>query len=394
MMHLAYICMDKGVPVFGKKGSSIHVQEILNSFSKKCTSIKLFTNKIGGENPKGLDKIKVIELSSKSNRSSSNESLNSINQSLKEALIREGPFDFVYERYSLWSYSGMEYANSIGVPGVLEVNSPLIEEQSLYRGLVDKKQAVYVAERVFNAAKIIIAVSKGVESYLHAFSCARKKVHVVPNGVNPNRFLKIKKHSQGNSGNTFVVGFVGTLKPWHGLSVLVEAFMHLYQQVPESRLLIVGDGPEKNNTILALKEKNLLHAVEFTGAVSPSDIPSLLERMDVAVAPYPEIENFYFSPLKVFEYMIAGLPVVASRIGQLKELIQDGVNGFLVPPGDPHALSTVLYRLKQNPDLINKVGKEARSCIVSNHTWDMVLDRILVLGGITNQQKICGEIIH
>ncbi len=138
----------------------------------------------------------------------------------------------------------------------------------------------------------------------------------------------------------------------------------------------------------------MLHAVEFTGAVSPSDIPSLLERMDVAVAPYPEIENFYFSPLKVFEYMIAGLPVVASRIGQLKELIQDGVNGFLVPPGDPHALSTVLYRLKQNPDLINKEGKEARSSIVSNHTWDMVLDRILVLGGITNQQKICGEIIH
>src|SRR5262249_48143754 len=110
------------------------------------------------------------------------------NQVLRATLEREGPYDLVYERYSLWSFAGMEYARAANVPGLLEVNAPLIEEQAQHRVLLDRAGALRVAERVFAAADILIAVSDEVKNYLHQFDGAADRTHVIPNGVNPNRF--------------------------------------------------------------------------------------------------------------------------------------------------------------------------------------------------------------
>src|SRR5699024_12440624 len=111
---------------------------------------------------------------------------------------------------------------------------------------------------------------------------------------------------------------------------------------PEARLLLVGDGPQAE----ALREHALAlgteGAVETTGAVAPVDVPALLHRMDVATAPYPAAGEGYFSPLKVYEYMAAGLPVVASAVGQLPRVIDHSRTGFLVPGSDPTALAGML----------------------------------------------------
>jgi glycosyltransferase involved in cell wall biosynthesis len=104
--------------------------------------------------------------------------------------------------------------------------------------------------------------------------------------------------------------------------------------------------------------------------------------MDVAAAPYPPLAHFYFSPLKVYEYMAAGLPVVASRIGQLAELVAEGVNGLLCQPGDPAALAAALGRLRAEPELRNRLGRAARATVLRKHTWDAVARRILRLAGL------------
>lgn len=393
-MKIAYICLDKGVPVFGEKGSSIHIQEVLNGLKKRNASIKLFTNKIGGDKPKELEDIQVYDLPILDNSSKTKSFVESENQKIKEIIKREGPFDFFYERYSLWSFGAMEYAKSNNIPSVLEVNSPLIEEQTKYRGLKDPSVAKWVADRVFSAAKEILAVSEGVESYLNSCSSTREKIHVIPNGVNPDRFRENKRILDSTEDETFVIGFVGTLKPWHGLSTLVEAFEVVHQQNPNTQLLIVGDGPEKNNIIQDLKDRNLLSATKFTGSVPHSEIPSLLNSMNVAVAPYPRMENFYFSPLKVFEYMMAGLPVVASNIGQLNDLIQNEKNGFLYPPENIEALSKILLRLKENSHLRQTIGTAAKAHIIQNHTWDIVVSQILSLSNLENNQNYTGELIQ
>ena len=128
-----------------------------------------------------------------------------------------------------------------------------------------------------------------------------------------------------------------------------------------------------------LTSRGLQSVTHFTGAVPPEQIPGLLATMDTAVAPYPTNLDFYFSPLKVVEYMAAGLPVVISRIGQLIDLVDDDITGLLCPPGDEAALANALERLWQSPDLRQRLGLTARRHILTHYTWDRVANQILGL---------------
>jgi glycosyltransferase involved in cell wall biosynthesis len=175
---------------------------------------------------------------------------------------------------------------------------------------------------------------------------------------------------------------VGSLKPWHGVAILVEAFAALHLQSPGTRLMIVGEGPEQDKLAEDVCRRSLADAVRFTGWVPPSDLPALLASMDVAVAPYPELPHFYFSPLKVYEYMAAGLPVVASRIGQVAELIEDEVNGLLCAPGDARALARAIDRLRREPELRCRLGRAARVTISREYTWGAIARRILSVAAL------------
>ena len=272
----------------------------------------------------------------------------------------------------------MEFAREQGIPGVLEVNAPLIDEQAVHRGLTDRAAAEAVAARAFAAARVIACVSEGVAEWVRTrgqdLSC---KVHVVPNAVNPHRFGPHGAQRRPPVAGTFVIGFVGTLKPWHGLPALAEAFAQLHLRVSEARLLIVGDGPERETLVNVLKERGLLNAVHFAGAVDPEEIPGWLASMHVAVAPYPALENFYFSPLKMFEYLAAGLPTVASRVGQITELLRDGETALLVPPGDAKALGEALSRLRADEGLRVRLGNTGRAWVKRHHTWDAAVARLL-----------------
>src|SRR5262249_53501867 len=139
------------------------------------------------------------------------------NTNLRSALRCHGPFDLVYERYSLWSFAGMEYAHDLGIPGVLEVNAPLIDEHAEHRGLANRDVAECVAEEVFREATVLVAVSTEVANYLERYTGTSERVNVIPNGVNPNRFRPgIAPSCPWNDGK-LCVGFVGNLRPWHGL---------------------------------------------------------------------------------------------------------------------------------------------------------------------------------
>jgi glycosyltransferase involved in cell wall biosynthesis len=372
------------VPIFGRKGCSIHAQEILGALVRRGARVELFSTSVEGRPPPGLETLRVHGLPRppKSGVAEREQAALAGNEGLRLELQAAGSFDFIYERYSLWSYAAMEYACEAGIPGLLEVNAPLIDEQAQYRVLVDRAGAERVAHRVFGAARALLAVSDEVAAWLERFPTARGKVQVVPNGIRAERFPSDLAATCRAADGVFTVGFVGTLKAWHGLSVLVDAFARLHAVHPDTRLLVVGDGPEREKLEADLESRGLSPATVLTGAVDPAQVPGLLASMDVAVAPYPAMANFYFSPLKVYEYMAAGLPVVASRIGQLQKLIEPGFTGLLVPPGDATSLTTALDHLRRNPEVGKSMGRRARATVFRRSTWDSVLQRIFHLAGL------------
>jgi len=378
-MRLAYICMDSGVPVLGRKGGSIHVQEVIRGLGRAGVEVDLFATRTEGEIPSGWGEVRLHEIPivTVGGRSERERAGLAANDHLTAALEYEAPFDLVYERYSLWSYAGMAFARAADVPGLLEVNSPLIEEQVEFRSLIHRDKAEAVAERAFDAASNLIAVSEEVADHLDKFGGARDKVTVIPNGVDPERIRPGLTPAWPGARESFTVGFVGSLKPWHGLPMLVEAFHRFHQEEPKSRLLLVGDGPERAKLNDELVRRGLDKSAHLTGAISPDQVPGWLASMNVAVAPYPPMSHFYFSPLKIFEYMAAGLPVVASRVGQIERVIQHDVNGQLVTPGDSSALVDAFRLLRHDPEMCSRLGQAARQTVLQKHTWDQVVRRIL-----------------
>jgi glycosyltransferase involved in cell wall biosynthesis len=387
-LRVAYICADPGVPVFGRKGCTVHAQEVLRALLAAGAEVVLFATRLDGDPPADLREIRVhcLPPAPKGDVAKRERLCLDANDDLRGQLRRHGPFDLVYERYSLWSCVGMEYARDRGAVGVLEVNAPLVEEHARYRELVHAEEARQVAERAFGAARVLTAVSSGVAEYLNRHKSARGRVHVVPNGVNPRRFSPEVAASRPAAPGMFTVGFCGNLKPWHGIAELMEAFARLHARRSESRLLVVGEGPERET----IERKRLGEAVEMTGRVSADEVPELLRSMDVATVPYPVMADFYFSPLKLYEYMAAGVAVVGSRIGQVAEVLSDGVSGVLCPPGDVGALEEALERLMLDRGMRERLAKAAREEVLRRYTWDAVVARVLSLAGVG--ERACAEV--
>jgi glycosyltransferase involved in cell wall biosynthesis len=380
-VKVAYLCADPGIPVFGHKGASIHIQEVLRALLAQGMTITLFAQRLGGPVPAEFHEINIEPLPPLSpdihGERRARQALEA-NGWVTEQLALSGPYDVVYERYSLWSHAGMTFARKAGITGILEVNAPLIEEQRKYRQLPLEQEAEQTLRQVLTNADTLIAVSPGVKTWLESFPESGGNVHVVANGVDPARY-PARKVARNNPA---VIGFVGSLKPWHGVQTLVEAFHLLHQRGRPVRLSIVGDGPEYPQLHTQLKQYGLRSFCHFTGAVDHAKVPALLATMDIAVAPYPQLAGFYFSPLKIYEYMAARLPVITTRVGHLPEVVAEGKTGLLVKPDNALALCIAIECLLDDVPLCQRMGDAGRQQVEQNQSWQSITAQIWRLAGL------------
>ena len=370
-MRIAYVTVDPGIPVFGTKGASVHIQEVVRELIRRGHDVTVHTTRAGRDIPDDLAGLKVIETRIEADDPAARERAQQEVSSRIAARIIAGGADLVYERYSLFSTTLAEVADATGAVGVLEVNAPLIEEQRTHRVLVDEEAAGNALARQVAAATATVAVSDPVRDWVRERT-GSDRVHTVPNGVSITRIVP-RPEDIGDP----VVTFVGTLKPWHGVADLLAAAALAKRPW---KLRIIGDGPER----AALEEQaaGLGIEVDFRGAVAPADMPGQLAGSAIGVAPYPDLggeQQQYFSPLKVYEYLAAGLPVVASAVGQLPQIL--GELGTLVPPSDPAALATAIDTLAADPVLRGKLGWRGRMQAEEKHSWAGAVDRILDLAG-------------
>ncbi len=379
-MRIAYLLPDYGIPVAGGKGASVHVQELIRALSGLGHEVHLFFTRRGDgviDLPARLHEVldepeaqpsfarpTTLERSADSARMAKEARLIALAQSLGDRVIQQHdrrPFDVIYERYSLWSNAGVRVARCLGLPSVIEVNSPLRLEAERYRRLASHEAADRIEAEVFTGAKVLLPVSDEMADYVIAKGAKRDAVFVQPNGVNLGTFHpEVPPAEISEFDGKTVIGFAGGLKPWHGVHDLLEAFRRLHEQRPDTRLLIVGDGPLRDWIEGYLKGARLDDKALITGWVAHEELPGLIARMDVAVAPYPALEDFYFSPLKLFEYLAAGKAIVASSIGQIPKVVTDGYNGLLIEPGAVDGLAATLQRVVDDHDLRRALSHEAR----------------------------------
>jgi glycosyltransferase involved in cell wall biosynthesis len=405
-MRILYICGDLGIPVLGHRGGSIHVRSLVSALAHAGHAVTLASpllTKSAGQRPAAFD-VPVLHVEPSERTVGASRSLAGFertvaggqalsgeirrilyNDDLASALMaayRDAPPDVIYERYALNGTAGATVAGALGVPLLLEVNAPLVLEDREYRGGGALGALADAAERwTISRADAVIAVSAALREHVLALGVPGERIHVVPNGVDPGLFQPAPRAAEvrrrwGLNGGP-ILGFVGGYQPWHGVQLLPSLLERLLPRHPGLRLVIVGDGRGRDAFEREIAASGLGEHILITGALPHEDVPALIREFDVAIAPYPTPRHdFYFSPLKLFEYMGCGVSVVAPRLGQIEEVVRDGETGLLYSPSRLDECEAACDRLLSDRALADRLGRAAAEETHRNHTWDQSAARV------------------
>ncbi|NMC54496.1 MAG: glycosyltransferase family 4 protein [Chloroflexi bacterium] len=305
--------------------------------------------------------------------------------------------EIVYERFSLMCYGGSLLARHLGIPIVLEVQADILNLEMPFHANrtsgLQKKIAGAITQQVLNQSAQIIAVSEEVRNQLtEAWNQCPDKISVVPCGVYPQIFSPGVSQFRTRMGweTNPVIGFIGAFYPWHGVEVLVKSFAHIRRFHPGAKLLLIGAGPELEPTKTLVKELDLEDDVFFTGIVPHDSMPDYLNAMDIAAAPYIEMDReLWFSPLKLFEYMAAGKAIVAANSGQISRILRNYETGLLVTPGSVSEIAQAIDVLIRDPEMRQKLGEKARREAIQHHSWESrALDTARILQEVMSRKKV------
>jgi glycosyltransferase involved in cell wall biosynthesis len=285
---------------------------------------------------------------------------------------------FVWQRHELFHAAGLGLARHLGVPAVLFVPAVKVWEAEQWGttrpgwgGWLERH-----AERpALLGADLVACGSQPVVDQALRMGVSPDRVLLTPTGVDLDLFgeppdpapLRRRLDLDGR----FVVGWVGSFRRFHALEQAVEATAG----VAGATLLLVGDGPERPR--IERMADRLGVPATFTGTVAHDELPAYLAAMDAAVVLAPREGPFHYSPLKLAEYLAAGLPVVAPAKGQLPERLTDGVDAVVVDPDDTMALSAALCRLRDDPEERARLGKGARAAAEAEWSWDHQIGRVI-----------------
>jgi len=228
---------------------------------------------------------------------------------------------------------------------------------------------------VLRKANHIVAVSENVRERLRRFAIPSRKITVIQNGVDTARFASARpvlRHELNLDGRT-VIGVVGRLSSEKGHKFLLRAAPRLIEEFPTVALVFIGSGPEQPALESLTRELNLQDRVFFAGF--RRDMLQVYASIDILVLPSLE-EGL---PLTVLEAMAAGLPILASRVGDIGKIIVSGVSGLLIEPGSTDGLYGALVQLLRDPALRDTLRANARATVNSSFSVQRMAAQYLEL---------------
>jgi len=290
-------------------------------------------------------------------------------------VVREDEqMDFIYQRYNRFNWSGVLLSIYTRMPLALEYNG---SEVWLSRNW-DPAGQLWLLEKFerlnLKAADSIFVVSEVERLNLMRAGIDESKIIVNPNGVDAGEFRPCCGGAEIRRAlgveDKIVTGFVGTFGPWHGAPVLAEAATMVRNE--RCHFLFVGDGDERPVCESIIEAASARERATFTGRVQHSQVASYLDACDILASPHASSKDgseFFGSPTKLFEYMAMARPIIASRLGQIKDVIEDGENGLLVEPLNAEELARAIERLADDSELRRRLGESARRAVIERYTW-------------------------
>ncbi len=292
------------------------------------------------------------------------------------ALIKEKP-DIIYKRQSSIG-EDILIAKLAGCPVVTEINGSISEEQGSRKTIIHKiinNILIYISKQSILHSDHLVTVTPNLKEVIqNELHISSKKITVIPNGANVRLFHPAEKEVSCRllnlSCNLTYICFIGNLASYQGIEYLIQASPLILTACPDVHFLIVGDGPMRNEWMQIAQKNCVYDKFIFTGSVPIEKVPLYINASDACVAPFKIARNakIGLSPLKIYEYMACGKPVVSSRIPNL-EFIEEQNTGLLVEPENPKELAKAIIKLIKDKSLREKMGKNGRELAVKNYSW-------------------------
>lgn len=289
---------------------------------------------------------------------------------------------FVYERHALHCRAGLDVARELGVPLLLEVNSPMVAEMQKLGSLRFPSRARRTEREVLAGADAVLAVTHVLAELLVEAGARRERVHVIGNAAVPERFgpeaaaaARAVRARWALPADAFALGFVGYMRPWHRLDLVLEAMRR--PELASLVLVLMGRGPALQPLQDAAAAQGLAARVRALGEIPPDLLPAHVMACDGALIP---AINDYASPLKLFDSLAAGVATLAPDQPNLRENVVPGENGLLFRPGDAADLAAKLTQLVGDRPATRRLGEAGRASLLANRwTWAGNAERVLTI---------------
>lgn len=380
-LKLLYVCSDEGIELFGTRGCSTHLRAMCQAFDAVGCQVKLvLANNEGMRDPSfaidfeavsapkcrpiGYDLRKML--------------LNRRLYAKLSALLRDFRPDLIYERYDLYATAAARIAKRFQIPYVIEVNAPLLIEQRRVVHL--PRVAKAYQRRTLSKADLLVGVSPEICSMLRN-TVSGPRILLVENGVDETAFTPSisgeNVRQRLGLSDKLVVGYKGSLRSWQGVSTLIDAASVLLQSRDDVRFLIAGGGNNLGRYEEQVRQLGLADKVMLIGPVPHNHAPEHIAAFDVCVAPYAPHRDFYFSPIKLREYIAMRKPIVASNVPQIGRLIRHGEDGLLAEPGDKHDFAEKIASLLDDPDLRGRLARSVYERHSGKMSWTRCAESVL-----------------
>jgi glycosyltransferase involved in cell wall biosynthesis len=307
--------------------------------------------------------------------------------SLFRSIIKKRP-DVIYIRKGFLTIFPVFLSRLFSIKCVLEVNGLVGEEVYLGHGFPAFVSRIFAIPEwiTYRLTDKIITVTDGLKQVIcNMHNIDEARIRVISNGVNTERFKPVIREEDG----IIYLGYIGNLVPWSGLDYMLRSLPLVIREYPQLKFLIVGTGRYMSYLKDLATELEINQQIIFTGSVPSAKVPEYITRCHICYLPARRLRNarIGISPLKIYEYLACGIPVIVTDINGLEFITTQGV-GLVVEPESSSALTKATIELLGNPELRSEMSRKGRKLVEKEFSWEKISADILNVIQTMNKKNI------